>query len=653
MPKALTFFASSLLCMALATGCSKEDDARGRRAAPPPAAETAAPAPTVTTPVRQADDPHSRANVEAFRTRHIALDLSVDFERRQLAGTAELDLERIGAGAPKLVLDTRDLQVEAVAVSTGEGPWTDTPYALGERDAILGSALSIDMPADAQRVRITYRTSPQASALQWLTPEQTADRKAPFLFTQSEAIHARSWIPCQDTPGVRAAYDAHIRTPANVLAVMSAENEPDAPIDGDYRFAMPQPIPSYLIALAVGDIAFRSTGPRTGVYAEPGIVDAAAREFEDTEAMLQTAEGLYGPYAWGRYDLIILPPSFPYGGMENPRLTFATPTVIAGDKSLVSLVAHEMAHSWSGNLVTNATWRDFWLNEGFTSYFTNRIMEAVYGPERAEMEQVLSAESLRQLVQTSKDPATLVMAPEHPAADPDDAVGPIAYDRGSLFLYNLEQTYGRERFDDFLKSWFQAHRFQSATTEQFMSFLDDGLIRRYPGRYSMQQARAWVYESPLPKGATFPKSAEFDEIDQQRDAWLAGTLPTDELDADGWNVLHWQYFLDRLPGSTTTEQLSALDQRFALSRTPNRILARSWFIVAIDHHYQQAYPAIEEHLRTVGRMYLITPLYRGLLKTPEGLRFAKRVYATARPGYHPIAQTAIDRIFADAEPTKS
>src|SRR5687767_11700247 len=371
-----------------------------------------------------AQDYHSFANPSAVRVTHVDLDWDVLFDQKILKGSATLTVERSSRTEP-LILDTRDLKIEKVETSAGTAYSAGT-FTVGASDKILGSSLTIPLPAGANRVRIHYSTSPCASGLQWLGPAQTAGKKDPFMFTQSQAIHARSWIPLQDTPSVRVTYNARVRTPRNLLAVMSAENDAHTPRDGDYSFRMRQPIPSYLIALAVGDLRFRSLGRRTGVYAEPQVIARAARELSDTERMVVATERLYGPYRWGRYDILVLPASFPYGGMENPRLTFATPTILAGDKSLVSLIAHELAHSWSGNLVTNATWRDFWLNEGFTVYLERRIQEAVYGRARAQMEAALGLRDLNEVIASLEDRDEILHI-DLKGRDPDEGSNDIPY----------------------------------------------------------------------------------------------------------------------------------------------------------------------------------------------------------------------------------
>ncbi|MEO0425338.1 MAG: M1 family aminopeptidase/hydrolase, partial [Pseudomonadota bacterium] len=475
--------ASLLVALALA-GCAGDPPA-----APPPPARTETAA---------AEDVHSAASTAPFLTDHLALDLTVDFERKVLEGSATLHLARTGDGS-ELVLDTRELVISDVRAADGDGPLTSVPFTVGEFDTVMGAALTITVPDDADRVEVAYRTSPSASGLQWLEPRQTAGQRHPFLFSQAQAIHARSFVPLQDTPAIRFTYEAIVRVPPGLRAVMSANNTPELAEDGVYRFEMPQRIPSYLLAIAAGDLEFKAMGERTGVYAEAELLDAAADEFADTERMLELAEQAYGPYRWGRYDLLILPPSFPFGGMENPRLSFITPTVIAGDRSLVALIAHELAHSWSGNLVTNSNWAHLWMNEGFTTYLTNRIMERVYGSRRYRMEMALGYADLQGSLASMDASITRLVMPEA-GGDPDAAFSDIPYEKGALFLYELEQRLGRETFDAFLLDYFDRFAFQSVDTDTFMAHMDSTLLADYGDVLDRDRILEWIYQPGLPEG---------------------------------------------------------------------------------------------------------------------------------------------------------
>jgi leukotriene-A4 hydrolase len=588
-------------------------------------------------------DPHSYANPAQLKVTNVALQLSVDFDRKRLIGSSELQIAHVDPAAHELLLDTRDLTIAAVDSSVDGKAWKKAAFKLAARDAVLGSKLTIELPLDAQRVRIRYHSASTASALQWLTPAQTEGKKQPFLFTQSQAIHARSWIPLQDTPLVRAPYQARIFTPKALRAVMSAEMHEQRAADGAWEFTMPQPIPSYLIALAVGDIAFKSTGPRTGVYAEPAMLDRAAYEFAETENTMQLEEKLYGAYRWGRYDLLILPPSFPYGGMENPRLTFATPTVVAGDRKLVSLVTHELSHSWSGNLVTNATWSDFWLNEGFTTYLTNRLNEAQFGSEFADMEKVLGLQDLRDSEEHA-EVADRSLVRATPAADPDEVFSSVPYEHGALFLVWLEKQYGRAAFDQFLHGWFDDHAFKSATTAQFVAYLNEHLIALDPSKVSAAQIDEWLHAPALPAYAVLPTSNAFTQVEAARAAWLAGTIKTEQLPTTVWAVQQWQHFLDTMPASITLAQVQSLDQQFSLSHSSNAILAGSWFRLAIASGDRDLWPAAATYVQSVGRMRLLEPIYRAWSATPEGRIFAAKTFAKAQAGYHPIAAEAVKRV---------
>jgi hypothetical protein len=550
------------------------------------------------------------------------------------------------------VLDTKDLMVNDVtqkatdvlgATAKNQTIWVSRPFHLEKPDHILGSALVIDLPPSrsaVESIKIEYLTVPGAAALQWLKPKQTAGRHKAFLYTQSEPIGARSWIPLQDTPEVRATYSATIRTDPGMRAVMSAENDPKHKANGKYSFVMPQAIPSYLIALAVGDIAFKETGPRTGVYAEKSMVSAAAKEFADTESMVATGEKLFGPYRWSRYDILVLPPSFPIGGMENPRLTFITPTVIAGDKSLVSVIAHELAHSWSGNLVTNATWRDVWLNEGFTVFLESRITAAVYGERREAMEAVLGLQSLRENLATL-DPKDQVLAIDLRDRDPDLAFSDVPYQKGRLFLSFLEARFGREHFDAFLHAYFDHFAFKSIDTEQFNEYLQANLLDRFPGIVTRDQVLNWEHAPGIPADAVLPTSSAFEPVDQARAAWLAGTLAAKKLGPD-WVTQQWLYFLNNLPAALGPKQLAELDEARGLTKSQNAEIEHSWLQIVIRNNYQPSYPRLEEYLTSIGRRKLIVPLYAELMKTPSGTAFAKRVYTKARPGYHPDTVAVLD-----------
>jgi leukotriene A-4 hydrolase/aminopeptidase len=621
-----------LACTGLA-GCSDRPEA------PPPPQVGAPPGAAPATPAADAQveadsnrDVHSFAQPQQIATRHLTLDLTVDFDRQVLAGTATLDLERRD-DSETLVLDTRDLVIESVQAGS-DAALAEVPFTLGDRDDILGTPLSITLPANADRVAVTYRTVPGASGLQWLTPRQTAGKQHPFLFSQAQAIHARSFVPVQDTPAVRFTYEATVRVPPGLRAVMSADNSPELATDGVYRFRMPQPIPSYLLAIAAGDLDFQAMGERTGVYAEPSLLAAAAEEFADTERMLEIAEQEYGPYRWGRYDLLILPPSFPFGGMENPRLSFITPTVIAGDRSLVALIAHELAHSWSGNLVTNASWRDLWLNEGFTTYLTNRIMQQVYGDRRYRMEMALGLATLEEAIDQLPAPDERLV-PDVQGRDPDVVFSEIPYQKGALLLYEIEQRVGREAFDAFLLDYFDRFQFQSLTTEAFLAHLEQTLAAAHPEAVDLARVRSWIYEPGIPDGAPAPTSDAFARIHPVRDAWLAGDVAAADIDTADWTFHEWKYFLDGMPSQLADAQLAALDEAFRLTEAGNNEIAFSWLRIAIRNDYAPANDRLEDFLVQIGRNKFVSPLYRGLVDAGRR-EDAQRIFELARPGYHPL-----------------
>lgn len=576
-------------------------------------------------------DVHSSYQNSNARVKHLSLDLSADFDNHTLSGTATWTVESNGADA--LYLDTRGLDVHSVTNEHGDV----LPFSFSEEDSVLGRALLIGNIRDVEQVSIAYTTSSDAEAIQWLEPQG----RSPFMFTQSQAILARTWIPCPDSPGWRFTYSATIRVPQHLMALMSAENPTKKSDDGIYHFQMKQSIPSYLMALAIGDVAFAPLSERAGVYAEADILEAAAWEFAETEEMIVAAEALYGPYEWERYDILVLPASFPFGGMENPRLTFATPTIIAGDRSLTALIAHELAHSWSGNLVTNATWNDFWINEGFTVYFEHRIMEAVYGSSYSEM---LSALSRTDVIEEVEDfmnsrPEDTRLKLDLTGRNPDDGVSRIAYDKGYFFLRLVEETVGREAFDAFLKAYFNAHRFGVMTTERFLDYLKANLLNE--AQWEEIGVDEWVYGKGLPDNMPQVESTRFAVVDQAVVRALNGEKPES---TEEWTTHEWLRFIQGVHAQLDSDGRSTvaqIDQWFGFSESGNSEILAAWWQPVIAHKFTEAYPQMERFLIDVGRRKFLTPTYRALKETGQ-VEVARNIYDKARPNYHAVSKQTMD-----------
>ena len=638
--------ASSLAILLATTACSGMTSEPVVSTAVPETVPEPVIAPILTGP--EALDTLTYAQPQEARVTHVALDLDLDFDAKAIGGTATLDIAADGE-AEELVLDSNGLQISAVTDEAGQALYYHTGDGTGE--AGKGLPVSIAIGEDAgypRRIVISYEAAPDASALQWLTPEQTAGKEYPFLFSQGQAILNRTWIPTQDSPGIRQTWEARVTAPKPLDVVMSGvrQGEPEDLGNGRraFTFKMDKPVPPYLIALAAGDIDFRAIGPRTGVWAEPSVLPRAYAEVADTEEMVIAAEGLYGEYRWGRYDMIILPPAFPYGGMENPVMTFLTPTFIAGDRSNNGLVAHELAHSWSGNLVTNAVWGDSWLNEGVTTYFENRIVEEVYGEKRAEQEAALMyANIIETLGEVGADaPGTAL------STDGEYELGSaIAYDKGAFFLRTVESIVGRERFDAWLRQWFDNHAFQPATSEMFHADMMENLVTSDEEAQALM-LRDWIFEPGLPSNVAKPDPAAFAEVDTAVAAYAgSGAIPAAY---SSWTVAEQMRFLDNLPAELTAAQLASLDETLGLSETGNNEILFLWLEMALENRYEPAVPLAEEFLAEVGRAKFVRPLFQVLWDQGDwGRPIATRIYADTRDSYHSVTRAGVDRVMEKSE----
>jgi aminopeptidase N len=627
--------AAALLALLLAACRGGHEDGT----APQKQAEPVAPVLTTADAV----DTHSFARPLEAQVTHVALDLTVDFDSKRIGGTATLDIDR-KADAKQIVLDDNGLEIQSVTDGSGK----PLQWKVGAKDPNIGAPLAIALNSDTRKIAIRYKSAPNAGALLWLTPQQTAGKKAPFLFSQGESIENRSWIPTQDSPGIRQSWEATIHVPAGMTAVMSAPRSAEPITQGGesvFRFRMPHSVASYMIAIAVGDLALKSLGPRTGVWAEPATLPAAARELSDTEKMVAAAEKLYGPYRWGRYDVIVLPPSFPFGGMENPTLTFLTPTFIAGDKSLVSLVAHELAHSWSGNLATNATWNDFWLNEGMTTYAERRIVEELYGKKAADEQIALGIDAMHKAFADAggaNSPDTRLHLDTR-GRHPDEALTDVAYEKGAAFLRTIEANVGRERFDAWLKGWFDRHAFQPVTSAIFLADIRANLVKGDKALENKLMLDRWVYQPGVPPNMVLPPAGTFAEQDKAASALAAGSAPPQAW--SNWTTDERLRFLNRLPRKLPKPRLAALEAAYGLNGTGNMELRFAWLDLAVRNRYDPAVPSLEQFLTSQGRGKFVRPLIQALAKDQQwGRPIAKRIYAQARPLYHPLVTRDLDKL---------
>ena len=584
-------------------------------------------------------DEHSYSKPELAVVKHLDLDIKVDFETQTISGKASWLIDNISKGN-EIIFDENTINITKVTLGDDE---KETKFELGADTEFHGKPLHITIEPNTTKVNIYYNTTKDAVALQWLKPEQTADKKKPFLFSQGESVWSRTWIPCQDSPGIRFTYNAKVTVPKDLLAVMSAVNPQKKNDTGVYTFKQDKAIPSYLMAIAVGDIEFQSIDNRTGVYAEPSMLKKSAWEFAELGKMVVAAEKLYGPYRWGRYDVLVLPPSFPYGGMENPNLTFLTPGVIAGDRSLTSLLAHELGHSWSGNLVTNATWDDIWLNEGFTTYVEHRIGEAIFGKKEFEMQNVITRKELVDNVaeygDTSPDTRLKVSLT---GRNPDDGISMIPYVKGYAFLRVIENAVGREKFDIFIKNYFDAHAFKSITTEDFVKYLNENLIKGDKTLADKIKLEDWIYKPGIPSNITPVSSADFDAIDKIQKSWRETGVKG--LSQKITTTAEKQHFIDHLPADITVKEMEAIDAEFNFTKGGNFIIKRQWFVQAIMHQYKAAYPSIEQFLIGISRTGSVMMLYKEMVKTPEGKVWAKQIFEKAKSGYHATTIQAVEGI---------
>lgn len=598
-------------------------------------------------PKRDVDpDPHSYANIDEIQTRHLHLELDVNFDNQTIYGVARHQMGEHTCDTA--IFDIKNLEIKRVTLGKAEEKSTD--FVIGAHDELLGAPLKVKIDSGTEYVNIYYQTTQKTEALDWLPAELTEGKKSPFLYTQGQAILTRSWIPIQGTPKNRITYSADVKVPADLLAIMSASNPVKKNKTGVYHFEMKQQIPAYLIALAVGDLTYTALGPNCGVYSEPALAEACANEFVDIPKMIATAENLYGAYQWEQYDIVMLPYSFPFGGMENPRLTFANPTLLAGDRSMVSVIAHELAHSWSGNLVTNATWNDFWLNEGFTVYFENRIMEQLYGKEISDILAIIEFQDLElalENIENGEHPEDSQLKLRLENRNPDDGMTDVAYNKGAYFLRTLENAVGREQFDTFLKNYFHRHAFQTITTEDFVEYVNEELLAPENVTFNLDE---WIYQPGLPENCVRITSDRLANMERWAQEINEGTFAFNgsfsKVKRADYITQEWLTFIRKLHPSISAKTMATIDKQLHFSSEGNAMLKSDWYQLAVKSGYNEIRPEMAAFLKKIGRRWFIEPIYQTLRdsQSPEDLAWAKEVFEEAKNNYHFVSRSTVQAI---------
>lgn len=588
----------------------------------------------VAPPIRQprvpGADSFSAADPHAIETKHLSLDLTVDFTANILRGSATHEVVN-HTGTSTFVVDTRNLQIDGVSIDGKKTTWHYGPSATAATPVV------IDITPSTRLVRIDYRTQ-GGDGMKWLSAKQTRGRISPFVWTSSEPDLARTWIPLQDTPSVRQTYDATLHVPPGMLALMSAENPKAVVPNGVYHFEMRHAIPSYLIALAVGRMEFRALDERTGVYAEPELVDAAAYEMQQVPAMLAAAERVIAPYPFERYDMLFAPQFS--GGMENPQLNFLAADAITGNHPAIvepsGLIAHEMSHSWFGDYVTCSNWRDVWLNEGFATYYEKRIDEELSGWQRAEFGYYLDRGPLLDYI-NSKPPARLTVLHRDFQGTERPSFTIIWYQKGEMFLKTMEDLLGRDLFDSVIRTYLERNGNHWVDDVSLVEALRDVATGGNASIESALQLDTWIYGTGLPSNMAGPStSATWDRIVAQAGAFRGGTRAS-SLDTASWGALEINYFLGQI-NDLIPSRFADLDEAFHFSTMRTAPL---WWYVAIARSQNPAYlPQLEEYL--MRGVINSLAVWSDMSRTPAGVAYGRTVYPKAKDFYDSGTQRTIE-----------
>ncbi|OLN87027.1 Leukotriene A-4 hydrolase-like protein 2, partial [Colletotrichum chlorophyti] len=618
-------------------------------------------------------DINTNCNFKDVVTKHTKLELTIDFDRRILTGQTAIHLEVRIESLSEVILDTSFLAIKEVSEVSCDGSlakWTLNP----PQDA-NGSPLRIELGkkyglGETLELRLSFETTQETTGLQWFGRSQTDDKRYPFMckfwacldqvianvadleciVSQGEPVHARSMFPCQDTPSVKTTFDIIVHSTLPVVASGIPEHDLIFPeveeplVERTYKFNQTIPISNYLFAVASGNLAGVQVGPKSYVYCAPGDIDACKAEFEaDLQAIIKSAESLIFEYPWPLYNLVVLPKSFHLGGMENPVFNFYSATVVSGDRENISVVAHEFAHSYSGNLVTNSRWEDFWLNEGWTVYIERHILRSLRGDEEVELQAIVGWQDLLYNIEAygGNDSVFTSLVLQFDGKRPDDIMSKISYEKGYTFLCYLEQQVGKKQWLKFVPHYFKTFFGSSVSSEQFKSCVLDFFSYDATATSALEAVdwNGWYYKPGAPPKPVFG-SQLYENCLSLAEKWRGlskdASFEPSANNVEGWTVTQLLVFLDLLidsPESIPLRYSEALGDFYGVKSSRNLEVVSRYLRVALRAGDRKVLEQTQDVLAQTGRMKFVKPLFEGLIAVDEKL--ALEVFKKQRDFYHP------------------
>ena len=623
------------------------------------------------------EDINTYSNFQEIIQKEVELDVSIDFDNKSMYGNIKTKYEIINKSLENIILDLHGPEILSVFLINEDFEKVDLDYKIYDKNEdkeALGTPLVINLLSLKEKdnkeyenifnkkeimISIEFKTNENCNGIQYLTKEQTRTKEYPFMFTQCEAILCRTLFPIQDTPSVKSIYKVKtaISPPLTFLfgGILKSHYYDSTSKKKINYYEQNIPIPSYLVAFVAGELEYAKISKRCGVWTEKGLSSLAAKEFIDAEKYIEIAENyLNHPYEWKVYNILVLPFSFPFGGMENPNLTFVTPALLAGDRSMSNVIGHEISHSWTGNLVTNKNWKNFWVNEGFTKFMERKLDKILLGEEMSKLESIVGNNSLISAIKMyGEDSHFTSLSPDFSGIDPDDGFSTVPYEKGYQFLCYLEERVGEDNFKEIMGKYIEKYKYKSVDWTDFKSVYEEYVNNKYEGRNARKILNVidwnkWVTEKGFPSYKMEFKSKYTEEVDNLINKFInkENNIENAKKIFKGWHTNVKLVFLEKILKNLENFNESIIleiKKELNLVEEYNDDIKAIWYEITLEKGMNQEIENIMNFLKTHGRLKYLKPLYISWIKLD--FNNAKTFFDENKIVYHPIARRLIQNKF--------